>query len=473
MPSDRPPMLWHLIVMFATAMLSLLGVSGYAQYVQHRISRDAEEIASNASPSISHLTAARTELRHLEVLLTRAANGARTPAVFEAIARSRARIHTEIKVYLDLPAFSAERAIWTEVNGDLQALEQSIDRILIDWQAPDRRAPAGDPRLRELADAMDRVDEALARSIAFNAEEARLLAQSITATRRRAALVEGVLDGVSFLLALGSAALLLRAVRQYMAMQRAHNHLAEQRSEELEQFAGRVAHDILSPLSATGMALGIAAKALPADAAAQGPIARGARSLQRVQRIVTGLLEFARAGAQPEGARAEVGPIVDDVVSEAQSAAADEGIAIHAAKVPPCAVRASPGVLTSALANLVRNAVKYMGDAPERRIEVRVTDLGSSVRFEVMDTGPGIPENLHRSVFEPYVRATSSTKSGIGLGLATVRRIAVAHGGQVGLRSALGAGSTFWFELPKAEAEPDDARRASPGDAREAQHHTQ
>src|SRR5690242_11108236 len=130
---DRPPVLWRFVAMFVMAMLSLLGVSGYAQYTQHRISRDAEEIATNTSPSISHLSAARTELRHLEVLLTRAENGARSPADIEAVARSRARIHEEIEAYLELPAFPAERAIWTEVQGDLRTLEQSVDRILVDW----------------------------------------------------------------------------------------------------------------------------------------------------------------------------------------------------------------------------------------------------------------------------------------------------------------------------------------------------
>ena len=116
----------------------------------------------------------------------------------------------------------------------------------------------------------------------------------------------------------------------------------------------------------------------------------------------------------------------------------------------PCWVKASPGVLTSALSNLVRNAVKYMGDAPERRIEVRVFAQGAMTRFEVADTGPGIPANLLDSIFEPYVRANPAAAKGIGLGLATVKRVVVTHGGRVGVQSALGAGSLFWFELPAA-----------------------
>src|SRR5262249_41882777 len=125
---------------------------------------------------------------------------------------------------------------------------------------------------------------------------------------------------------------------------------------------------------------------------------------------------------------------------------------------PACSVAASPGVLTSMLANLVRNAIKYMGEARVRRIEVSVGDRGDLIHFAVADTGPGLPPELREHVFEPYVRGRNSRQPGIGLGLATVRKMAEAHGGRVGVESRLGRGTTFWFELPRATREVEIPR---------------
>jgi len=77
----------------------------------------------------------------------------------------------------------------------------------------------------------------------------------------------------------------------------------------------------------------------------------------------------------------------------------------------------------------------------------------------VQDTGPGIPSEKKGALFEPYVRGESN-QPGIGLGLATVKRLTEAHGGRVGVESSPGAGSTFWFELPKGA--PPVTRGAEP-----------
>jgi signal transduction histidine kinase len=73
------------------------------------------------------------------------------------------------------------------------------------------------------------------------------------------------------------------------------------------------------------------------------------------------------------------------------------------------------------------------------------------VELEVQDTGPGVPEGFERSIFQPYVRAPGTTQPGLGLGLATVKRLCEAHGGEVGVRRAPDGGSIFWFTMPLAE----------------------
>ena len=127
------------------------------------------------------------------------------------------------------------------------------------------------------------------------------------------------------------------------------------------------------------------------------------------------------------------------------------------APVPPCAIYGHAGVLASVIENLTRNAVKYMGERTERRVDVRVEPRGSMVRVEVEDSGPGIPPALYDTIFDPHVRGRTGGKPGIGLGLATVKRIAEAHGGSVGFRSKLDVGTTFWIELPRADYD-DDSR---------------
>jgi signal transduction histidine kinase len=109
-------------------------------------------------------------------------------------------------------------------------------------------------------------------------------------------------------------------------------------------------------------------------------------------------------------------------------------------------------VLISLLTNLLRNAIKYMGASPTRRITVRVIDGPARRLFEVEDTGPGVPESIRDRVFEPHVRGPETGQPGIGLGLATVQRLARAHGGECGVRPRAGGGSVFWFDLPRATA---------------------
>jgi signal transduction histidine kinase len=99
------------------------------------------------------------------------------------------------------------------------------------------------------------------------------------------------------------------------------------------------------------------------------------------------------------------------------------------------------------IGNLLRNAIKYLGDAKTREVTLRIKARRGRVLFEVEDTGPGIPAHLTRRVFEPYVRGPNIGIPGIGLGLATVKRLVESHGGEIGLRAAPKGGCLFWFEL--------------------------
>ncbi len=105
--------------------------------------------------------------------------------------------------------------------------------------------------------------------------------------------------------------------------------------------------------------------------------------------------------------------------------------------------------------NYVTNALKYA--PPDRPVDVSVAARGSRARVAVRDQGPGIPAAERARVWEVFHRVPGATvqggtkggmKGSLGLGLHISKAIVTAHGGRVGVKSAVGEGSTFWFTLP-------------------------
>jgi signal transduction histidine kinase len=291
------------------------------------------------------------------------------------------------------------------------------------------------------------------------------MATRIETVHERADRLALELDALSAVLAAVAAAMAVRAVRQMVRLQEENRQLMERKAAELEQFAGRVAHDVLSPLSSVSLALSLAQKT--SGPAAQNAAARGMTSLSRVRNVVDALLDFARAGAKPEpGAVASLREAVAGLEDELRPAALAENVefVVEPHPVPDCAVACAPGVLAVLLTNLVRNSLKYMGDSPMRRVQLGIRTRRDVVLFEVADSGPGVPEELGERIFEAYVRGkqTAAKKSGIGLGLATVKRLVVAHGGTVGVRRSHLGGALFWFELPRTEGECEPLSVGSP-----------
>lgn len=133
-----------------------------------------------------------------------------------------------------------------------------------------------------------------------------------------------------------------RQVRRYGALVEKHATLEKSRAAELESFAGRAAHDVLNPISATHMSLALAAKREIQDATVRELIDRALRNLLRVRNIIEGLLQFARAGARPTpGASADLPSVIEDVLDGIRPTAHAAAIELRVEDLAPCQARCS------------------------------------------------------------------------------------------------------------------------------------
>jgi signal transduction histidine kinase len=446
----------YLVTAFTAVVLAFVGSTMVSQRAAREVRNLSVRISRDAAPGVESMATLRAEVRRVETLVRGA--GERAGDLEGEIAEARHQVDGALLRFQALHISEAERAILPRLLDSVRAFDEAVERALVK-----ARTGKGATPVRELLPFGDAAADAAQKLLDVDAREAEELAARIETVHERADHLALELDALSAVLAAVAAALAVRAVRQVLRLQEENRQLMQRKAEELEQFAGRVAHDVLSPLSSVSLALSLVQKT--SGAASQSAASRGMASLLRVRTVVDALLDFARAGALPEPAAcASVPQAVAGIEEELRPPAAAENVELTFDPVPACAVACSPGVLAILLTNLVRNSLKYMGEPPVRRVHVSVRARRACVTFEVADSGPGVPEDLGDRIFEPYVRGkeTAAKQSGIGLGLATVKRLVVAHGGAVGVRRSPLGGALFWFELPRSEGEGEPRSVGSP-----------
>ena len=454
-----------LYVAFAAVSVAFVLSTTISEYADVRIQRAAAQITGTTAPGVAHLATLRGEIRWYVLLaddvVDRGVDGiAQAPE--PALGHARASIDRAWGDYGVLAVAPEERGL----AADTGRLKAELDAAIVHLERDMARLAWSDAR-QTLATSVrpvtERLDEILLRLIQRHADRGAFLAQRIQRLGRESIALAVGLDGMSVLLAIFTAVMVVRVVRGY-------TELVERRAEELELFAGRVAHDVLGPLGAASLALDVAAREVAPGSRTERLVGSGRAGLRRARTIADALLEFARAGAQPTpGESADVGEVVRAVVEEVEPEARLRGVAIAVELAQPGAVACGAGILACVVSNLLRNAVKYVGDGAGKHVNVRARRQGPSVRLEVEDDGPGLPVALGAHVFQPYVRGPSTGKPGIGLGLATVKKITEAHGGRVDVRSAPGLGCRFSVELPWAPeaGKPEGAKPAAASGSQE------
>jgi signal transduction histidine kinase len=433
----------------AGVVASFIGADIYTQAVARDIGDAAIDILVNGLPSIQHLTAIRTRLQEVRSAVDAADVDGRLPD-FDSLDASQEALVQELIEYNQGPTYRGEELLSDQVGNDVGRLGTVLDNLKTAARRGDHQKVVNliNVQVRPI---IRITDDAVVRTIDRNIRGATESAQRIQSRRNNELALVAGMDALSVILAIVATLFAVRAARERDRVLLERSRESEIRAHELELFSGRVAHDLLSPLQAAQMALDISALDA-ADPKRQRVLQRGRSGVQHVKQIVDALLAFARAGARPEAAgRADLQPILGEAVTEIEAEAAAAGITVYVEPCPPLAVACNAGVLLSVLSNLLRNAVRHMGDVPVRRIVVRALDRGAQAEVQVEDTGPGIPLEWRARIFDLYATVPSAGRPGLGLGLATVKRLVDAHGGRVGVESS-GRGSRFWFILPKPRA---------------------
>ncbi len=215
-----------------------------------------------------------------------------------------------------------------------------------------------------------------------------------------------------------------------------------------KRFLGDIAHELCSPLARLRVALGILEER--ADPASRTYVTIASDKAAQMASLVNELLSFSKAalGTAPINFL----PVnVRAAAAHALQRETVEDVTLRNEVPESLAVLAEPELLTRALANLLRNAVRYAGQAGP--IIVTAGPSGSEVEIIVSDAGPGIPEADLGKVFDPFYRLDTSrdrTTGGAGLGLAIVRTCVESCGGTVSARNRQPAGLDVVIRLPLA-----------------------
>lgn len=252
---------------------------------------------------------------------------------------------------------------------------------------------------------------------------------------------------------------------------------AEAANRAKSAFLANMSHELRTPMNAILGMNGVALRNAT-DPKLQGQLGKVDQASRHLLHIINDILDLSKIEAERltlERVDFRLGEVLENLLSLVGQDAIQKGLRLHCAVSPPIAdlaLRGDPLRLGQILLNLASNAIKFTerGEIALRSRVIAETPSHVQLHFEVEDTGIGIAASDQKRLFAAFEQADGSMTrkyGGTGLGLAICKRLAHMMGGEVGVESVVGQGSTFWFtvHLDKsaeviAPAPPTAAHRA-------------
>jgi signal transduction histidine kinase len=286
----------------------------------------------------------------------------------------------------------------------------------------------------------------------------------VTARRHLDRMVEGFDAGASDYIAkpFHPRELLARLEAHLVARRMLHEIAHRERLVSLGVLAASVAHQVRNPLSAlknTAVALQrkVPPEASPDAIRSTAPMfALIAECIERIEKYTQDLLDLSRI-ERPDGGDFQPAKGLESAV-RLLSTKLPPDVKIAVDVDPAVELSGRPGEMNYVFMNLIDNALRAVGSSG--RVEVRAGRESDDFVFEVADSGPGVPEDRRRWIFEPF--ATTRSTDGTGLGLYIARKVVIDHGGDISVSTSSLGGALFRVRIPTAAAQRRiGARRGS------------
>lgn len=230
------------------------------------------------------------------------------------------------------------------------------------------------------------------------------------------------------------------------------------RTEELRrelaerEFVSNAAHELRNPIAGISGAIEVLRGGAKDDPEAREHfLGRLAEDTERVSRLTESLLTLARMEAVSGGGAGAL-DVAITMEEAAEAVSAPEGIELRVEAGPDLVARGDSILLRQVLIGLLTNAFKNTPAPGVVTLRAQPAETGEEILIEVTDTGTGIEADEVDRVFERFYRGSGALEQeGFGLGLSIARRMVDVMGGEIGVRSRVGEGSTFWVRLDAAQ----------------------